>query len=1061
MKQILSFVLAVAVGLTLASPALALDARPLTAADIATMGGTDFDGGVGDILLRNDKVEAVILKPGSTPDFGIPFAAEALPAAGIIIDAGTLGDKNDQLSEYDQVLNLDAHNLILYGTSSTSVLGPTASVTVAGIGLLTIDPPGPPPPVVISSAGAPTIFVTTVYSVTNGQSWINITTSVLNTNPFPVPIFQVADVNITVARGALPFQPFPFRGTKSPPLDLSNPFSAIGVYQYLSAVGNNGPANGPSNNDGSPSGEVTYTMVPNSVSTPLIGLASPIVTAAGNTFNLAAVGAGMPPTVPPFGTLNYTRKLVVTKGNSVESGLDVALPVLFTPVFGIDARATFTGTVVDGSSNPVPNASINFDNTFPGANPALVTGLVTLVDDNQDGVPNAVIPAAGGQPLPTTQVVTDANGQFTVKLQAFANPATTTSTYTGRVQAEERGSVNIGPLGVNLATIFGGPTNLGNIVLSDKGTVNFTVSDVATSSPTAAKLSFYGAGGTDNPDLGNQYLSLRDFPGLSKRPGDGLTPVTEGNSSQLGETFNGAHSLNFLFDDDGTGAVQLKPGDYVVFASKGLEYTVDAKTFTVTAGGTTNVSLGLDRVVDTSGFVSMDFHIHSAHSFDSSVALADRVRSYLGEGVDVMVSTDHDYATDYAPVIASLGVGAGINSIVGDELTGGAPVPVNPVATGGVNAFPEGIGHWNGWPLSVIANSRNNGAPESEFINPGTAIDRLRGMDSLPLLGATPDTATAGQWVAAAQAGQAGTPGAPLPPDDEVVMLNHPRAGFAGTVVIGLFNSLLNPGGNPLTGGYNPTLPITSSPNSLLGLPSLYNAAVVGPGGTGTTGLTFDALEIMNGTNLGTYLKVRTDWFSLLDQGINKTGTAVSDSHRPVMENAGYGRSYVASSTDAPAAINQDQLTSNVKAMKLVGTTGPFIRFEIKDNGGVFRGLGETVVSTGNKVGIKIRVEAAPWIPIEEVRIYRNGSLFDTIPIQSSKVLGKVLRFNGNTNYDGITGDSYFTVEAGVKIDGNGNPLSPALLDTVNAVAPGVVPLGFTNPIFVDRDGNGYQPPGL
>jgi hypothetical protein len=98
-KKILSLMLAVALGLAAGSPAFALDARPLTAADIATMGGTDFDGGVGDILLRNDKVEAVILSTGATPDFGIPFAAEALPAAGVIVDAGTLGDKNDQLTE--------------------------------------------------------------------------------------------------------------------------------------------------------------------------------------------------------------------------------------------------------------------------------------------------------------------------------------------------------------------------------------------------------------------------------------------------------------------------------------------------------------------------------------------------------------------------------------------------------------------------------------------------------------------------------------------------------------------------------------------------------------------------------------------------------------------------------------------------------------------------------------------------------------------------------------------------------------------------------------------------
>jgi len=45
--------------------------------------------------------------------------------------------------------------------------------------------------------------------------------------------------------------------------------------------------------------------------------------------------------------------------------------------------------------------------------------------------------------------------------------------------------------------------------------------------------------------------------------------------------------------------------------------------------------------------------------------------------------------------------------------------------------------------------------------------------------------------------------------------------------------------------------------------------------------------------------------------------------------------------------------------------------------------------------------------------------------------------------------------------NGGGNPVTPGLLDTVQTIEPGVVPLGFTNPVFVDRDGNGYVPPGL
>ena len=121
----------------------------------------------------------------------------------------------------------------------------------------------------------------------------------------------------------------------------------------------------------------------------------------------------------------------------------------------------------------------------------------------------------------------------------------------------------------------------------------------------------------------------------------------------------------------------------------------------------------------------------------------------------------------------------------------------------------------------------------------------------------------------------------------------------------------------------------------------------------------------------------------------------------------------------------------------------------------------EPVLATGNKVTLKIRVEAAPWIPVEVVNIYRNCELVESRSIQSSKVLGKVLRFNRAIPLSGVDADSYFHVEAGIRLDAGGDPVSPGLLGTVQTIEPGVEPFGFTNAIFVDRDGDGYDAPGL
>jgi hypothetical protein len=1062
---------AISLSLLVPSATWAAEARTLTMPDLLQMGGTDFDGGVGDLLLRNDKVEAVVQAIGATPDFNIPFSGESLPSRGVLIDVGNRGQRNDQLNEIHHVLNFSPANVVLYLGAANGFPDPvlasggsTASITVRGIALLKN----------VSSPSNPTLMVVTTYSVTDGNSWIDITTSVKNMGAQPVTVFSIADADIRVSRGGLPFQPFPDRGPKSPPYELTNPFPSIGVWSFLAVPGNNGPADGPANNDLTPAGEVSYVFVPESLQKPLIGVGSPLVALSGNYFDLNAVISGHPPQLAPGASLTYVRKLVVAPQNSVEAGLDVALPLLYKPLFGgLDARASFTGRVVDTKGRPVAGAHLIFENTAPGSSD--LSPLATVIDDDDDGTPDSVLPATAGKPLPMTHTVTGADGRFRVRLQALRDPASAPSIYRARIQAENRETREIGPMTVSLGTINGGTQDLGEIVLSGTGKLRYQVSRLlqnGTREDSPVKLTIYGLDGTANPDFGRQYLSLRNFSGLSKRNGDGLAPVTRNNSSQLGETFAGDRTLNVILDHDGRGVVDLEPGRYRIHASRGIEYSLDVRDVVVKEGEVSLARFQLRRVVATPGYVSMDGHIHSTKSSDASVPMTGRVVSYLASGVQVMVSSDHDFTSDYRPIIARLGVGEEITTIVGEELSGAIPVPPSQ-ATGNVNAFPEAIGHWIAWPLSVIPGARRNGAPADEYLNPGTAMDRLRGMDSLPLLGATPDTATLAQWLAAIQAGQPGTPGASLPPDPEVIVLNHPRAGLAGTVVIGLMNSLANPGGDPMAGGYRPDQPMTAFPNNLMTLPSLYNKTSVGPSGTDTNGLSFDAMEILNGTALGRYLEVRQDWFSLLDQGYHHTGMANSDSHRPVLENPGYGRTYVASTIQAPAGIDENELARSIRAKRAFGTTGPLLRFEILSDadrgkpereavGRFFDGIGKTVVATRPTVALKIRVEAAPWIPVEEVRVFRNGQLILTLPVAPNRVLGgPALRFRQLIELPGIDKDSYFIVEAGVRIDSQGNPLSPHLLEAVWSVEPSVVPLAFTNPVFVDRDGSGYTPPGL
>ena len=137
---------------------------------------------------------------------------------------------------------------------------------------------------------------------------------------------------------------------------------------------------------------------------------------------------------------------------------------------------------------------------------------------------------------------------------------------------------------------------------------------------------------------------------------------------------------------DGRAVIPLPPGEYEVLVSRGMEYSAFPDTFPNrgqpvdlrTANQT--VAATLAHVVDTTGFMSADLHVHAMGSPDSSVANSVRAMSFAAEGVDVLVSTDHDFVTDYRPVLEQLQLTSQMTSMIGCEVT--------PFDYGHHNTFP-------------------------------------------------------------------------------------------------------------------------------------------------------------------------------------------------------------------------------------------------------------------------------------------------------------------------------------------------------------------------------------
>jgi hypothetical protein len=146
----------------------------------------------------------------------------------------------------------------------------------------------------------------------------------------------------------------------------------------------------------------------------------------------------------------------------------------------------------------------------------------------------------------------------------------------------------------------------------------------------------------------------------------GIAPTPNPN---LGPYHSAHGAANVACSADGRGTIQLPPGRYAVLATHGVEYTVDEQEVEVTPDRGATLRATLEHVVDTSGWVAADFHLHAEPSGDSEVPLADRVTTLLAEGLQMAVATDHNHVTDYAPALAALPHEGDLATAPGIEIT--------------------------------------------------------------------------------------------------------------------------------------------------------------------------------------------------------------------------------------------------------------------------------------------------------------------------------------------------------------------------------------------------------
>jgi len=1020
-------------------------AQQIGAGDTALLfGGSDADGGIGDWYVGNGVVEAIIDDVGIQSDLTAivgsgnepPITSEFSPTGGTLIDLARVGADDDQLPQMFTVGGLSTSNFLLY----SGISAPDANTIRVTGGILF-------PPT--SVAPTPCLTVVTDYQALGSDPFLTVTSTATNGCGVALTNFQgLLDVFIwTTSRAIIPFSGGGFpagagaKGFNHPVLDLTNPVLSLELPVYMAGPGIVDPADGIfDTSDSTTCGEVSYGLLGvsivrdpdgpggagpdiNSSVNNLFGVSDGLISALGNNVTLVPGG------VPAGGTLTYTRRLYLGDRNDVRSVSNYIFPELATRGLAMPVvNGTISGNIdaLDDTNVEATLVLTRLGRCSVGSAPCKVTA------DCVSGTCVDPFPTTGQFPNGyTSQIRTDSAG-------AFSGVVLPRGDYEAVIEADERNSVTVKPIVVLAAT----DTPVVVPALTARGTVSFTVTEKTAGSPLLpARLTFKGVGPTPDPVFNHNWSALEGTNPLATHTFGG---------TQAGSAGHAAGQGNVVYTGTGTGSIQVRPGTYDIYASRGMEYGVDREQVTVTAASTSPVAFRLKRVVKTKNAISIDSHIHSGRSVDTAAAVRDRVASFAGEGVEVMISTDHDDHTDYAPIITAFGQNSRMTSIIGNEVTGSVPAPPT---------FPNSFGHLNAWPLPLDPTAKRDGAIEDEYVAPNFLYSRLRGQGA------------------------------------EVIQYNHPRAGVSGITTIGYFNNIgcnrCEPPDDidtPCTEanqmvdcpmsqnctcvGYQPDRTIATPPNDLL-----LDDGVLGPGTganpDGFNNLDFDVWEIENAvkdTDFPGYRQVRYDWLSLLQQGIYRPVTGVSDSHRITVEHAGWARTWVLGVGDDPAALNVTDMDNAIKAGAMVVGGGPYIEFSAQC--GATRGILGSLIScpSGSQVKLKVKVRSPAWMPIEEVRIIANGTILTTFDSSSTPPVrptpanfesnGKTTRFRKTLKFT-PTADTYYIVEAGpaYPVSINTLPTPPPIVDIVE---PDVVPNSITNPVFVDIDGvAGFNPPGV
>jgi len=454
------------------------------------------------------------------------------------------------------------------------------------------------------------------------------------------------------------------------------------------------------------------------------------------------------------------------------------------------------------------------------------------------------------------------------------------------------------------------------------GFVRVDVTDGVTTNPTSAKVSVVGLASAVDPGtfeliLGNQITAAGNLFGYDAREK---------------VTMHGLPQVQFAGPSGSTAVFPVQPGSYQIVVSHGPEYSVSKTNLTVVAGTEGSpqvVTATVVPVVDSTGFVSADHHVHLINSADSVVSREERIVTMLAEGVDYFVASDHDFKTDLTADVAALGATSLITAGISNEIT----------------YFDSG--HFGAYPLDLVPGSVTGGAIDwgRDGVAPGVGYPSDGSYDlSIDEMALTAKAA---------------------PHNAVVVQANHFNSGTLGYFRTSGMDTTVAP-------PQSSTLPARIRQNPAL--TNLYSNELTALELWIESSREQNALAV--GENLGDYFNM-LNLFDAANPLQRKGIVCNSDTHSTTIVQAGGPRNMLASATDDPASVVPGDLAASVNAGRNVCTNGPFVRVRIEGDGGAVasHNLADPLLVPGTlgSATLHVDIQSPTWAEYDRIEVYVNN----------------------------------------------------------------------------------------